>query len=220
MNKTTIDWPGLTHTWNPVVGCFRGCTYCYARKLHNKRHLAKCCGAKLPDQYAAPFEAIQFFTARLSDRELKSKRTRKIFVGSMTDIAYWEKAWKEEVAEVCRRHPQHTFMFLTKDYTAYDGISWPENTMQGVTIEGYRPVLPQAQIINTFLGIQDRRPYFSIEPLMGALKVDIDRRAEVVIVGAMTGKGAVIPEKDWIQSIRDRVPQDRIHWKSNIRKYL
>lgn len=220
MNKTTIDWPGLTHTWNPVVGCLRGCTYCYARKLHDKRYLAKRRGAKLPYQYIFPFDTMKFFQKRLNDRDLKKPGPFTVFVGSMTDIAYWQKEWKEDVVEVCRQHPQHTFMFLTKDYTAYDGISWPKNTMQGVTIEGYQPVLPQAQIVNTFLRIQNRRPYFSIEPLMGALKVEIDHRAELVIVGAMTGKGATIPEKEWIQSIRDRIPLDKIHWKSNICKYL
>jgi len=36
MNKTKIQWPGLTHTWNPVTGCRRGCSYCYAKKINDR----------------------------------------------------------------------------------------------------------------------------------------------------------------------------------------
>ena len=111
-------------------------------------------------------------------------------------------------------------MFLTKHYPSYDGIAWPENTMQGVTIECDRAILPQEQVINTFLKIQNRRPFFSIEPLLGTLRVKIDERAERVIVGAMTGAGAVIPKPEWIQSIKDNIPADKIYWKKNIRGYL
>ena len=36
LNKTKIDWPGLTHTWNPVVGCRHNCYYCYAKKMNDR----------------------------------------------------------------------------------------------------------------------------------------------------------------------------------------
>ena len=31
MNNTKIDWADMT--WNPLTGCYHGCTYCYARKI-------------------------------------------------------------------------------------------------------------------------------------------------------------------------------------------
>ena len=31
MNKTKIDW--CNSTWNPIVGCYHECEYCYARKI-------------------------------------------------------------------------------------------------------------------------------------------------------------------------------------------
>ena len=34
MNKTKIDW--CDATVNPVMGCPRGCEYCYARKLNTR----------------------------------------------------------------------------------------------------------------------------------------------------------------------------------------
>ena len=36
MNKTKIEW--TEWTWNPVVGCQRGCHYCYARKIFQRFH--------------------------------------------------------------------------------------------------------------------------------------------------------------------------------------
>ena len=32
MNKTNIDWPGLTHSWNPIYGCLRGIVGADSRK--------------------------------------------------------------------------------------------------------------------------------------------------------------------------------------------
>lgn len=31
MDNTKIDW--CDSTWNPMVGCFHDCEYCYARKI-------------------------------------------------------------------------------------------------------------------------------------------------------------------------------------------
>jgi len=31
MGQTKIEW--CDYTWNPVVGCKHGCSYCYARRF-------------------------------------------------------------------------------------------------------------------------------------------------------------------------------------------
>jgi len=36
MNRTKIDWPGLGYTWNPVIGCKRNCSYCYAKRMNTR----------------------------------------------------------------------------------------------------------------------------------------------------------------------------------------
>jgi protein gp37 len=178
------------------------------------RYEAKRRGAKLPKQYDKPFEEIQFFPDRLYDSMLRnSEKALKIFVGSMTDISYWDFRWVEEVIDRCYFFDQHTFMFLTKDYTAYDGFDWPSNTMQGVTIECDKEILPQKQIINTFARIKNRRPFLSIEPLLGTLKVKIPEQYELVICGPETGKGALPPKPEWVESVKQNVPASILHWK-------
>jgi protein gp37 len=207
MQKTKINWgmPNL-YTWNPVTGCKRGCSYCYARKIHERF-------------YKSPFSDIVFHLERLNEPGLRAKKPRTIFVGSMSDIWYWDKVVLASVLVDCVLNPQHTFMFLSKDYTAYDGIEWPKNTMQGVTMECDREVFPQRQIVETFLRSKGRRHFFSLEPLLGTLKVDI-LTAEKVIVGAMTGHGAVPVKPEWIQSIKDHVPEDKIFWKDSIKDLI
>ena len=64
-------------------------------------------------------------------------------------------------------------------------------------------------------------PYLSIEPILGCfVGIKIPQKIEIVIVGAMTGPGAVVPKHEWIQSIKDNIEPDKIYWKKNIREYL
>lgn len=200
MNKTKIEW--CDYTWNPVTGCKRGCKYCYIHDRFNN--------------YS--FKEIVYHPDRIKDLR-KLKGGERVFVGSMSDVWYWDRA---DLALLLNHieldHPKTTFMFLSKDYRSYDGMAWPINTMHGVTMECDKAILPQSQIVNTFLMIKNRRPFFSLEPILGTLKVEIDSRAEIVIVGAMTGPGAVVPKKEWVQSVIDHVPREKIFWKNNIKK--
>ena len=216
MNKTNIGW--CTHTWNPVTGCKRGCTYCYARALHEKRRTALLNGAKLPEYYRKPFTEIQYHMDRLVDKDLKSKKPRTVFVGSMSDIAYWHPDCTCAILSICKEHPQHTFMFLSKSPEAYDGFDWPENTMQGLTLTSVRTAETTYALVKM---LECRRPYLSIEPLMGPVYPrPYYAHMELVIVGAMTGSGAIKPESRWIESIKESVPADKIYWKENIKPYL
>jgi len=82
MNKTKIEY--VNYTWNPLAGCKRGCSYCYARKIHQRFH---------PD---IPFEQIVNYDERL-EQPLKIKKPSRIFAGSMSDIEWWtpsQMKWK------------------------------------------------------------------------------------------------------------------------------
>lgn len=196
MNKTDIEW--CDYTWNPITGCRRGCSYCYARRIHERF-------------YKTPFRNIVFHRERLADK--MPKWPSRIFVGSMSDCQYWNINEFYQVLEVCNKNRQHTFMFLSKSEYSYKGIYFPDNCMQGVTVtmEGRRG----ANIMEIL-----PRPFLSIEPLLGNLEIRVDESLELVIVGAMTGPGATPPKPEWVQSVKDNVPADKIFWKNNIRKYL
>jgi protein gp37 len=221
MNPTTIDWPGLTHTWNPVVGCRRGCSYCYAAKLHSKRHAARIAGARLPDQYLKPFTEIQFFDKRLYDRDLKKPGPFKIFVGSMTDPEYWTNGQFGAVLDFTATAQQHTFMFLSKNPRSYEHIAWDcfPNCMQGLTLEHICSVDDNFYLAH--LADNCPRPFLSIEPLLGhVFHYRSFELMEHIIVGADSSKGAHAPANEWIQSVKDNVPAKKLHWKKSIERYL
>ena len=216
MNKTKIDWPGLNYTWNPVVGCRRGCSYCYAAKVHNIRHEAYLRG-KLQNfpQYAKPFDEIQFFEKRLTD-PAKIKNPSKIFVGSMCDLFSDGVSNRiiRKIISVTEECTHHTFMFLTKGPHRYRAFHFPINCQLGATVTSYRE---RSKIIGL---LQKKHPgiktFLSIEPLLGHFK-DVDLSgADQIIVGAMTGSNPVVPRTEWIESIK----HDKIYFKQNIRKYL
>jgi len=88
-SQTEIAWTDAT--WSPVVGCTAaspGCSNCYAREMHERRHKAYRAGAKMPAQYAKPFSMVQIFEDRLQIPS-RWKKPRRIFVCSMK-----ENCWK------------------------------------------------------------------------------------------------------------------------------
>ena len=217
MNKTTIDWPGLTHTLNPAVGCIRQppCSYCYARDLHNKRHNAYMAGKTgIGKQYAEHFGVMQFFPERLKIVK-KSRIVKKVFVGSMTDICYWKPEWIQAVIDVTIDRPEIKFMFLTKTPFIYHNFSFPRNCWLGVTITGSEQYQKQLALLLN-VGLQNNKKFVSVEPLIGVILIDMTDKIDLVIVGAMTGKNAVAPKREWIESIN----HPNIHFKKNIKRCL
>ena len=205
--KKTIGW--CDKTWNVVSGCRRGCPYCYAKRIHDRF-----------DPHV-PFSHIEFHEGRLLDK--MPRAPSKIFVGSMSDIEYWEKEWVERILDVCRQNKRHTFMFLSKEPHSYRGFEWPENTMQGLTETKVDNPIESYEVMDEMVHLP--RPFLSIEPLLGMFfciggKGKLPDEYELVIVGAMTGPGAIFPRQEWIESVRMNVPAEKIYWKRNIQRYL
>lgn len=199
MNRTKIDWADFT--WNPVIGCKHGCFYCYARRW------AKRAGRDFNNpvwsdgQYRKPY---------------KIKEPSKIFVCSLADLfGEWvSDEWIEKVLEVVKDNPQHTFQFLTKNPKRYSHFQFPPNCWLGATIT-QGDGLAIRDLIELATNYKNRK-FVSIEPLLGSFE-GIDLSAfDQVIVGAMTGPGAVEPKKEWVESVK----HSNIFYKNNIKKYL
>lgn len=115
MSKTTIPW--CDEVWNPMVGCSAGCDYCYARKLHDKRHQAWLSGAwpSAPAQYRLPFAQVQLLWDRL-EIPARRKKPTVFFVNSMGDL--FDPAVPDEFRDraygMMASNYQHTYLILTK----------------------------------------------------------------------------------------------------------
>lgn len=148
-----------------------------------------------------------------------SKKPLKIFVNSMSDLSFWHDEWIFRVLHRIEEYPNHIFMILTKFPSVYLLLPYylhmfPQNLWLGVTVTNQKdaderiPVLLQSKAAMKFV---------SIEPMVGPVDLsdyvwghDIRDYGEErdaidwVIVGGMTGSGAVPMHPDWVRSMRDQ----------------
>ena len=231
IHKTDIEW--CSHTWNPVTGCKHGCEYCYARRMVSRfgphpcerpiieplEVLPKGTGCyyveqptKLCDETGEPARSTAYpkgfaptYHAYTMDYPEKRKTPARIFVSSMGDLfGEWvPDIWIEDVFAACKRAPQHTYLFLTKNPQRYcdlasDGkLPTEPNFWYGSTITGPEDSFWWSDYHNTFV---------SMEPLLqpfegvGAQAV---KKVGWCIIGAMTGPGSKAhqPKREWVESI-------------------
>jgi len=204
MNKTKIEWvinpdgtPGFT--WNPIVGCTNGCSYCYARRLAKRFvHCQQC---------------VDFFPhlhpERL-DQPLKRKKPATIFLGSMCDL--WDPnvplAWRQKIWDVVGQTPQHTYLVLTKQpLFATEGEQLLLDFELGNLWVGVSVTTERDKERDELLDWPADRNFVSFEPLLGDVYACDYQKAYILsdwaIVGAQTGPQAKQPEEDWIKHIID-----------------
>jgi len=202
--KTKIEW--CDTTWNPVVGCKRGCSYCYAERLNDRFKF-------IPD-----WNKPEFFPKRLKDK--MPNKPSKIFVCSMADMfGDWVKDfWIEAVFATIRDNPRHTFQLLTKNpkrYLEFKCLTNPEsplflkNVQCGVTID----VVNQARLNYLKQLPKEIYKFISFEPLLGDMSMLDLTGIDLVIIGADSTKGATSPKKEWVDSIQ----HPNIFYKSNLK---
>lgn len=189
MKKTKIDWCDCTI--NPVVGCNNGCEYCYAEKINDRFKFIPC------------WREPKFFEERL--KQLKSKKPKSVFMDSMSDIGWWEKAWCEKVFNAMQENPQHNYIFLTKCYRSIIaaciklGRGMLKNVFFGATIT------TQEQLKNYRINAYEPFDFLSVEPLLEPInfRFDLGALPKLIIIGAETGtrKNKVIPKKEWVDNI-------------------
>ena len=202
MNRTKIEW--TNYTWNPVIGCKHGCSYCYAKQW----------AKRFGQSFKPHWSKSQYFKPN------KIKEPSKIFVCSLADLfGDWvPESWINKVLLMVYDNPQHTFQFLTKNPHRYLEFDFPDNCWLGTTITGknHKDDLLRLLWLSDDFNKKNKR-FVSIEPLLGKINQgDILNNFDLVIVGAMTGPKAIVPKKEWIDSIK----HPNIFYKNNIKKYL
>ncbi|MFV0566843.1 MAG: DUF5131 family protein [Flavobacteriaceae bacterium] len=101
MRNSRLIW--IDDTWNPWMGCRKvssACKFCYMHRI-------------LDGSVTNP--NIVFKNTNTFNYPLKRKKGVKIFTCSMSDF-FIEEAdeWRDEVWEIIRKTPQHTYLILTK----------------------------------------------------------------------------------------------------------
>jgi protein gp37 len=198
--KGKIDW--TDYTWNPITGCLHDCDYCYVKRL-----------AKRFGYSTEP----QLHPHRLKDIATL-KHPAKIFVCSTGDMwGDWVKReWIDQVLDVVRQYPQHTFQFLTKNperYLEFDlPYGWYGASIDGTpnTVKSYEAYGdPYADIpggVAPLYILKNKYPdfvtFYSFEPLLSMTSIPrFDWPVDWIIIGADSNKGANKIPLYWVDTL-------------------
>lgn len=212
MAETQIEWTDAT--WNPVAGCSivsAGCTNCYAIEMARRLDamgLGKYQGLTRRSGKRTVWRGIVREDRAALDIPLRWKRSKKIFVNSMSDLFHEHVSndFIKQVWSVMKATPHHHYQILTKR---------PER-MAEVVRSNIRDILP-----NVWLGTSIENAdvvsradalrivpatirFISFEPLIGPVgKINLSG-IHWAIVGGESGHSARPIKEAWIDEIYDR----------------
>ncbi len=213
MKQTKIDWCDCTV--NPVVGCPRGCEYCYARKMNTRFGWVK------------DFSQPKFYPERL--KQLESKNPKSVFINSMSDIAYWEQRWLREISNAINK-TNHKYIMLTKNYELFTKrFNVFQACNYGKIFIG-TTITTQKEADNLYQGAS----FINVEPILEPIilplpyhtinGLDSYEQLQQLIIGAETGnrRGKVIPKKEWIDDIVKSADKHgiRVFMKESLRRIM
>lgn len=198
MAESSIEW--TEHTWNPVTGCTKlspGCKHCYAETMARR---LKAMGAP---GYERGFE-LTLHPERL-EQPLRRKTPTTYFVNSMSDLFHEAvpDRFVDQVLDVCRRTPQHTYQVLTKRAERlpqfFAGRVCPPNVWLGVSVEDRKYGVPR---IGQLRKVKAAVRFLSVEPLLEDVgKLNL-RGIHWVIVGGESGAKARPMDESWAENVR------------------
>ena len=208
MAESAIEWTDAT--WNPTTGCDKvspGCGNCYA--LTMAARLKKMGSPKYQTDGNPRTSGPGFGLACHPDAldiPKKWRKPRMIFVNSMSDLLHEEVplSFIQDVLEVMRDTPQHTYQVLTKRSRRLanlsDKLEWPPNAWVGVSVETARYLFRLRHLKEVSAAVR----FVSAEPLLGPLTgIDLDG-IDWLIAGGESGAHARPMEAEWAIELRDR----------------
>lgn len=208
MGKTTnISWTDVT--WNIAVGCTKvdaDCKYCYMYR------------GSLNDTRYNPKEVRK--TKTVFNLPLKIKEPSRIFTSSLTDVFHPDcDSFREEMWDIIRKCPQHTFQILTKrperiaDHLPADwGTGW-ENVWLGTSVGSKKGM---QRINDLLLAPKAKIKFLSLEPLYEDINITKIEKSSgpgfSIITNPLTGETF---EWDLYESclVGDKISKiDKIDW--------
>lgn len=204
--KTTIEW--TEQTWNPTTGCTKispGCKNCYAEVMARR---LQAMGAR---GYENGFN-LSILPERLKQPLMRRKPTT-YFVNSMSDLFHNDIPFEflDQVFEVIKRTPLHTYQILTKRSARmrkyFASRSVPNNVWMGVSVENRKYGLPR---IDDLREVKASIRFLSVEPLLEDIGEVNLRGIHWVIVGGESGPKARPMKAEWVETIKEQCEQDGV----------
>lgn len=199
MAATKIEW--TEETWNPITGCSKcseGCKNCYAERFAKRLH------AMGNIRYKNAFEVT--IHRDIFERPLKWKKSKMIFVNSMSDLFHEKIPTKDilSIFDIMNKASWHTFQVLTKRperlIELNDKINWTDNIWMGVSIEN-RETIGRCELLKKS-GAKVK--FISAEPLLESIyNINLDG-IDWLIVGGESGCGSRPLEKEWVIELKNK----------------
>lgn len=197
--SSPIEWTEAT--WNPVTGCDKispGCAHCYAERMSRR---LQAMGQR---NYSRGFELT--LHQEMLELPLRWKRSRRIFVNSMSDMFHCDvPLWFIQAAfRVMREANWHEYQILTKRSERLleldSQLDWPPHVWMGVSVENARFLRRIDHLRRTRAQVK----FLSLEPLLGPLPLLDLRGIDWVIVGGESGPRSRPMQDSWVLDIRDQ----------------
>lgn len=157
---------------------------------------------------------LSILPERLAQPLMRRKPTT-YFVNSMSDLFHNDIPFKflDQVFDVIKRTPQHTYQILTKrsarmlKYFSSSGRVVPGNVWLGVSVENRQYGLDRVDDLRKIkAGIR----FLSVEPLLEDIGEINLSGIHWVIVGGESGPKARPMKAQWVESIKDQCDQEGV----------
>ena len=196
--SSKIEWTEAT--WNPITGCTKcsaGCEHCYAAIL--ARRLKAMGNIRYQNGFSVTVHQDLF------ERPLEWKKSKMIFVNSMSDIFHEDVSDRDilSIFSTMNKANWHTFQVLTKRADRLVALSsqiqWSPNIWMGVSVENQRALHRVKMLKKCDAQIK----FVSAEPLLESISsIDLEG-INWLIVGGESGAGFRPIDKQWVVELRD-----------------